>query len=110
MKKIGDSISWNTKSGTATGIIKEIYLKARYIATIDGSDKQMDIIEDVELSELRAGDPNVEFVEIVRQMRDAQKLYFKTKDVEAKSEAMRLEKKVDAIIDIYATPNLFNDV
>ena len=110
MKKVGDSIEWNTKYGTTTGTVERIHLKARYIAKIDGSDKYMDLIEDVEPSELRAGDPNVEFVETVRQMREAQNRYFKTRDIEAKNEAMRLEKKVDTIIDIYGAPNLFNDV
>lgn len=110
MKKVGDSIHWNTKSGTATGVIESVRFKARYIAKIDGSDKYMDLIEDVELSELHSGDPNIEFVETVRQMRNAQSRYFDTRDKSDLEKSRALERKVDAIIEIYSTPRLFDSL
>lgn len=39
------------------------------------------------------------FVEIVRQMRHAQKLYFKTRSSEAIDDAKKLERAVDHWID-----------
>ena len=108
MKQVGDSIQWNTKSGIATGIIERVRLRARYIVKIDHSTQYMDIMEDVDPHELRSGDPNTEFLQVVQEMRDAQKRYFDTKDTTALNESKRLEKKVDAIIEMCQTPNLFN--
>ena len=108
MKQVGDSIQWNTKSGIATGIIERVRLRARYIVKIDHSTQYMDIMEDVDPSELRSGDPNTEFLQVVQEMRDAQKRYFDTKDTTVLNESKRLEKKVDAIIEMFQTPSLFN--
>lgn len=108
MKQVGDSIQWNTKSGIATGIIERVRLRARYIVKIDHSTQYMDIMEDVDPSELRSGDPNTEFLQVVQEMRDAQKRYFDTKDTTVLNESKRLEKKVDAIIEMFQTPSLFS--
>lgn len=107
MKKIGDKIEWNTKSGIARGVVEGVRLRARYIVKIDRSSQYMDIVEDVEPSELRSGDPNTEFMQVVQEMRDAQKRYFDTRDTTALDESKRLEKKVDAIIEMCQKPNLF---
>lgn len=107
MKKIGDKIEWNTKSGIARGVVEGVRLRARYIVKIDRSSQYMDIVEDVEPSELRSGDPNIEFMQVVQEMRDAQKRYFDTRDTTALDESKRLEKKVDAIIEMCQKPNLF---
>ena len=109
MKKIGDKIEWNTKSGIARGVVEGVRLRARYIVKIDRSSQYMDIVEDVDPSELRPGDPNIEFMQVVQEMRDAQKRYFDTRDTTALDESKRLEKKVDAIIEIFQKPNLFSD-
>lgn len=109
MKKIGDKIEWNTKSGIARGVVEGVRLRARYIVKIDRSSQYMDIVEDVEPSELRSGDPNTEFLQVVQEMRDAQKRYFDTRDTTALNESRRLEKKVDAIIEMCQKPNLFSE-
>ena len=108
MKKIGDKIEWNTKSGIATGIVEKVRLRARYLVKIDRSTPYMDLLEDVDPSELRSGDPNTEFLQVVQEMRDAQKRYFDTKDTTMLNESKRLEKKVDAIIKMFQTPSLFS--
>lgn len=109
MKKIGDKIEWNTKSGIARGVVEGVRLRARYIVKIDRSSQYMDIVEDVEPSELRSGDPNTEFLQVVQEMRDAQKRYFDTRDTTELNESRRLEKKVDAIIEMCQKPNLFSE-
>lgn len=109
MKKIGDKIEWNTKSGIATGIVEKVRLRARYLVKIDRSTQYMDLLEDVDPSELRSGDPNTEFLQVVQEMRDAQKRYFDTRDTTALDESKRLEKKVDAIIEMCQKPNLFSE-
>ncbi len=109
MRRIGDNIEWNTKFGVATGIIERILIRARYIIKIDGSDKYMDIIECVDAADLLSGDPNAEFLQVVQEMRDAQKRYFDTRDTTVLNESRRLEKKVDAIIEIFQKPNLFSE-
>lgn len=109
MKKIGDKIEWNTKSGIARGVVEGVRLRARYIVKIDRSSQYMDIVEDVDPSELRPGDPNIEFMQVVQEMRDAQKRYFDTRDTTALDESKRLEKKVDAIIEMCQKPNLFSE-
>lgn len=110
MRRIGDKIEWNTKSGIATGIVEKVRLLARYLVKIDHSTQYMDIMEDVDPSELRSGDPNTEFLQVVQEMRDAQKRYFDIKDTTVLNESKRLEKKVDAIIEIYSTPRLFDSL
>ena len=109
MKQVGDSIQWNTKSGIATGIVEKVRLRARYLVKIDRSTQYMELMEDVDPSELRSGDPNTEFLQVVQEMRDAQKRYFDTRDTTALNESRRLEKKVDAIIEIFQKPNLFSE-
>ncbi len=109
MKKIGDKIEWNTKSGIATGIVEKVRLRARYLVKIDRSTQYMDLLEDVDPSELRSGDPNTEFLQVVQEMRDAQKRYFDTRDTTVLNESRRLEKKVDAIIEMCQKPNLFSE-
>ena len=42
-------------------------------------------------------------------MRDAQKRYFDTRDTTVLNESRKLEKKVDAIIEIFQKPNLFSE-
>lgn len=109
MKQVGDSIQWNTKSGISTGIVEKVRIRARYLVKIDHSTQYMEIMEDVEPSELRSGDPNTEFLQVVQEMRDAQKRYFDTKDTTVLNESRRLEKKVDTIIEIFQKPNLFSE-
>ena len=108
MKQVGDKIQWNTKSGIATGIVEKVRLRARYLVKIDYSTKYVELIEEIELSELWPGDPNTEFLQVVQEMRDAQKRYFDTRDTTVLNESKRLEKKVDAIIEIFQTPSLFS--
>ena len=109
MKKIGDKIEWNTKSGIARGVVEGVRLRARYIVKIDRSSQYMDIAEDVDPSELLAGELNTEFLQIVWKMRDAQKRYFDRSDTESLKESIMLEKKVDAIIEMCQTPDLFTE-
>lgn len=109
MKRVGDLIEWNTKSGIATGIVEKVRLRARYLVKIDRSTQYMDLLEDVDPSELRSGDLNTEFLQVVQEMRDAQKRYFDTRDTTALDESKRLEKKVDAIIEMCQKPNLFSE-
>lgn len=109
MKRVGDLIEWNTKYGTSTGVVESIHLKATYIVKINRSTQYMNITEDVAPSELRPGDPNTEFMQVVQEMRDAQKRYFDTRDTTALDESKRLEKKVDAIIEMCQKPNLFSE-
>ena len=108
MRRIGDNIEWNTKSGIATGIVEKVIIRAIYLVKIDYSTQYVELMEDVEPSELGSGDPNTEFLQVVQEMRDAQKRYFDTRDTTALNESRRLEKKVDAIIEMCQTPNLFN--
>ena len=109
MRRIGDKIEWNTKSGLATGIVEKVRFRARYLVKIDRSTQYVEIMEDVDPFELRSGDPNTEFLQVVQEMRDAQKRYFDTRDTTALNESRRLEKKVDAIIEIFQKPNLFSE-
>lgn len=113
MRRIGDNIEWNTKSGISTGIVEKVRIRAIYLVKIDHSTicipQYVEIMEDVEPSELRSGDPNTEFRQVVQEMRDAQKRYFDTRDTTALNESRRLEKKVDAIIEISQKPNLFSE-
>lgn len=109
MKQVGDSMQWNTKSGIATGIVEKVRLRARYLVKIDRSTQYIELMEDVDPSELRSGDPNTEFLQVVQEMRDAQKRYFDTKDTTMLNESKRLEKKVDAIIEMFQTPSLFSE-
>ncbi len=109
MKRVGDLIEWNTKYGTSTGVVESIHLKATYIVKINRSTQYMELMEDVEPSEPRSGDPNTEFLQVVQEMRDAQKRYFDTRDTTALNESRRLEKKVDAPIEIFQKPNLFSE-
>ena len=101
-------MQWNTKSGIATGIVEKVRLRARYLVKIDRSTQYIKLMEDVDPSELRSGDPNTEFLQVVQEMRDAQKRYFDTRDTTALNESRRLEKKVDAIIEMFQTPSLFS--
>ena len=41
-----------------------------------------------------------EFAKLVKKMRDAQKMYFKTRDSKVLSESKRLEKEVDKAVDL----------
>lgn len=41
-----------------------------------------------------------EFAKLVKEMRDAQKTYFKTRDSKVLSESKRLEKEVDKAVDL----------
>lgn len=41
-----------------------------------------------------------EFAKLVKEMRDAQKMYFKTRDSKVLSESKRLEKEVDNAVDL----------
>lgn len=109
MKQVGDSIQWNTKSGILSGTVSAVTARIRYLVKIDDSDKYVVVGEDVSPSELRPGDPNTEFLQVVQEMRDAQKRYFDTRDTTALNESRRLEKKVDAIIEIFQKPNLFSE-
>ena len=102
MKQIGDSIQWNTKSGVATGIVKAVRLRIRYLVKIDHSEQNV-VIEDASQSELQSG---AEFMKAVQEMRDAQRRYFDTRDSAVLIESKRLEKKVDAIIDMCQAPKL----
>lgn len=107
MKKVGDSIEWNTKSGIATGVVMAVRATISYLVRIDRSDMNMLLNEQVAPSALRTGDPNAQFLQVVQQMRDAQKRYFETKNSSDLQESLRLEKKVDAIIKMCSTPSLF---
>lgn len=44
-------------------------------------------------------DINIQLTELVRQMRSAQKKYFRTRTKEALNESMRLERSVDLFLD-----------
>lgn len=44
-------------------------------------------------------DINIQLTELVRQMRTAQKKYFRTRTKEALNESMRLERSVDSFLD-----------
>lgn len=50
-----------------------------------------------------------EFVKTVREMRNAQKEYFKTRDKEVLAKSKELERKVDRMLSsmFSDTPNLF---
>lgn len=107
MKRVGDSIEWNTKSGIATGVVMAVRATISYLVRIDRSDKNMVLNEEVAPSALRTGDPNAQFLQVVQQMREAQKRYLETKNSADLQESQRLEEKVDAIIKMCNTPSLF---
>ena len=109
MKRVGDRIEWNTKSGITTGVVLAVRATISYLVRIDRSDMNMLLNEEVAPSALRTGDPNAQFLQVVQQMREAQKRYFDTRDTTVLNESRRLEKNVDAIIEIFQKPNLFSE-
>ena len=109
MKQIGDNVTWRTKYGEETGTVERVRVTARYIVRISNSERHVDLLEDVSLNKLRPVDPNAEFLDLVQQMRNAQRAYFTTKDADVPYESKRLEKKVDAFIELCRTPNIFNE-
>lgn len=108
MKKVGDSIQWNTKFGVASGIIETVRVRFRYLVKIDNSESYVILGEDESPSEVQQGWDGRELLQAVQQMRDAQRRYFDTKDTTLLNESKRLEKKVDAIIEMFQTPSLFS--
>lgn len=109
MKKVGDKIEWNTKAGVETGVIIGVKTQVQYTARIIRNGMHMHFLEEPDQNPEIGSDANPEFVQLVQEMRRLQCLYFDTKDRTALIESKRLEKKVDAIIEIYQAPNLFND-
>lgn len=108
MKQVGDSIQWNSKSGPMTGVIEKVRIIARYIVKIDGSDMNVELFDSVHPEDLNSEDAPAELVQAVQRMRDAQRRYFDTRDAAALNESRRLEKKVDALIQMYNAPSLFH--
>ena len=47
-----------------------------------------------------------QFILLVRDMRNAQKNYFRTRDKIVLEESKRLEREVDAVIKQYLTPQM----
>ena len=52
---------------------------------------------------------NIAFVELVNQMRYAQRMYFATREIKWLNRAKELEKKVDEITNDMLFPKLFDD-
>lgn len=108
MKKVGDKIEWNTKAGVETGVIIGMKTQVQYTARIIRNGMHMHFLEDIDQNPEIGPDANHEFIQLVQEMRRLQCLYFDTKDRNVLIESKRLEKKVDAIIEMCQTPNLFN--
>lgn len=109
MKKVGDKIEWNTKAGVETGVIIGVKTQVQYTARIIRNGMHMHFLEEPDQNPEIGPDANHEFIQLVQEMRRLQCLYFDTKDWTVLIESKRLEKKVDAIIEIFQAPNLFNE-
>ena len=114
MKKVGDKIEWNTKAGVETGTIIGVKTQVQYTARIDRNGMYMHFLEEIDRSSavgsvtVIRSSANIEFAQLVQEMRRLQCLYFDTKDHNALIESKRLEKKVDQVIQSYIGPSLFD--
>lgn len=93
MKKVGDKIEWNTKAGVETGVIIGVKTQVQYTARIIRNGMHMHFLEDIDQNPEIGPDANHEFIQLVQEMRDAQKRYFDTRDTTALNESKRLEKE-----------------
>ena len=100
MRQIGDIVRWNSKYGEETGVVENAIRFVKYIIRVDRSGGHI-VLTDDRLDQEPAGDPNAEFVQLIAEMRAAQREYFSTRSAVALSESQRLEKKVDQVIRIF---------
>ena len=108
MKKVGDIIEWNTKAGVETGVIIGVKTQVQYTARIIRNGMHMHFVEEPDQNPEIGSDANLEFVQLVQEMRRHQCLYFDTKDRNVLIESKRLEKKVDQAIQSYSAQGLFD--